>query len=96
MNPHSPSEDLTTFRNALRQWATGITIVTSAYQGLQRGMTVSSFLSISLSPPLLLVSLQKSSRTFEIILKSQDFGVNILSQDQAESIRSLCWPACGN
>ncbi len=75
--------DQSCFRSALRQWATGITVVTSVYQGFQHGMTVSSFLSIALEPPLILISLQKNTRTLQVILKSQTFGVNILSQDQA-------------
>ncbi len=74
--------DEDSFRKALRQWVSGVTVVASAYQGVQHGMTVSSFLSISLDPPLLLVSLQNGTRTLEMIKQSQVFSVNVLRQDQ--------------
>ena len=43
-------------REVMRQWATGVTVVTSSHAGVQHGMTVSSFTSVSLEPPLVLVS----------------------------------------
>ena len=75
------SEDL---RKAMRNWATGITIVTVEHEGVQHGMTVSSFTSISLEPPLLSVSLYKSSRTHELVSTAEHFGVTILAADQEE------------
>ncbi len=75
--------DEESFRIALRQWVSGVTVVTSAFQAVRHGMTVSSFISVSLAPPLLLVSLQKGTRTLELIKQSESFAVNILSQDQA-------------
>lgn len=45
-------------RKAMRNWATGITIVTTVHEGIQHGMTVSSFSSISLEPPLVSISLE--------------------------------------
>jgi flavin reductase (DIM6/NTAB) family NADH-FMN oxidoreductase RutF len=75
--------DEESFRIALRQWVSGVTVVTSAFQAVQHGMTVSSFISVSLAPPLLLVSLQKGTRTLELIKQSESFAVNILRQDQA-------------
>ncbi len=69
-------------RSAMRAWTSGVTIVTAAYAGEQHGMTVSSFTSISLDPPLVIISLQTVSRTHELVSKAQAFGVTILAADQ--------------
>lgn len=74
-------------RAVMRQWTTGVTVVTSAWQGEQHGMTVSSFTSISLTPPLVLVSLAQDTRTFRLIQQSRTFGVSILGEAQADLSR---------
>lgn len=71
-------------RRAMRNWTTGVTVVTAAHQGQQHGMTVSSFTSVALEPPLVLISLQTASRTHELVTRSKQFGVSILSADQQE------------
>ena len=71
-------------RKAMRNWATGITIVTAAHEGTQHGMTVSSFTSLSLEPPMISVSLYKTSRTHGLVSASGRFGVTILADDQEE------------
>lgn len=69
-------------RNAMRQWASGVTVVTAKYQGVRHGMTVSSFTSLSLEPPLVLVSLERGSRTHALVEQSGFFAVTILCSDQ--------------
>ncbi|MDI6694785.1 MAG: flavin reductase family protein [Anaerolineales bacterium] len=69
-------------REGMRQWATGVTIVTSLDEGWKHGMTVSSFTSISLDPPLVLVSLSRQARTHALVEKSGVFGVTILNDQQ--------------
>jgi flavin reductase (DIM6/NTAB) family NADH-FMN oxidoreductase RutF len=71
-------------RRAMRAWATGITVVTAAHAGVRHGMTVSSFTSVSIEPPLVLVSLQTSSRTHGLIQGAGKFGVTILGAGQQE------------
>jgi flavin reductase (DIM6/NTAB) family NADH-FMN oxidoreductase RutF len=71
-------------RNAMRFWGTGITIVTSAHNNVAHGMTVSSFTSLSLTPPQVLVSLARNTRTHDLITKSHAFGVTVLGADQQE------------
>ncbi len=78
------SVDAETLRSAMRAWATGVTIVSARSDGLRHGMTVSSFTSISLEPPLVLVSLAASSQTHDLVLRSGYFGVTILASDQQE------------
>jgi flavin reductase (DIM6/NTAB) family NADH-FMN oxidoreductase RutF len=71
-------------RNAMRFWATGVTIVTAAHDGLQHGMTVSSFTSLSLTPPQVLISLARNTRTHDLVMRSHTFGVTILGADQQD------------
>ncbi len=71
-------------RQAMRQWATGVSIVTSVFQNIRHGMTVNSFTSVSLSPPLVLVSLERQTRTHRLVEQAGIFGVTILNKDQQE------------
>ena len=71
-------------RHAMRAWTSGVTIVTAAHKNEQHGMTVSSFASVSLDPPLLMVALQKTTRTSRIVSRARAFGVTILSANQKE------------
>ena len=71
-------------REAMRNWATGITIVSGQHGDVHHGMTVSSFTSVSLDPPLVLVSLEKSTRTHSLVRDSGFFGVTILGEHQSE------------
>ena len=69
-------------RLAMRNWATGVTIVSSIYNDIRHGMTVSSFTSISIDPATLLVSLQDNARTHRLVKESGVFAVTILDQSQ--------------
>ena len=69
-------------RLAMRNWASGICVVTAEYEGKRHGMTVSSFTSLSLDPALLSVSIYKSSRTHSLLTAAGKFGVTILGSDQ--------------
>jgi flavin reductase (DIM6/NTAB) family NADH-FMN oxidoreductase RutF len=69
-------------RLVMRHWTTGITVVSTQYQGVRHGMTVSSFTSVSLEPQVVTISLAKSSRTHDLIQSAGSFGITILSADQ--------------
>ncbi len=71
-------------RQSMRAWSSGVTIVTAATADEQHGMTVSSFTSIALEPPMIIVSLQTDSRTHDLVTQANAFGVTILAQDQQE------------
>jgi flavin reductase (DIM6/NTAB) family NADH-FMN oxidoreductase RutF len=77
-------DDNENLRQVMRNWASGVTVVTAKDGGQFHGMTVSAFTSISLQPPLVIVSLDKTSRTHELVKNSQHFGITILSDDQKE------------
>ncbi|NLG73372.1 MAG: flavin reductase family protein [Chloroflexi bacterium] len=76
--------DSEALRLAMRRWATGVTIVASQHAGVRHGMTVSSFTSVSLEPPLVLVSLERTTRTHELIQRSGIFSVTILTSEQQQ------------
>ena len=70
-------------RHIMRQWTTGVSLVTSASGSERQGMTVSSFTSVSLTPPLILVCLETAATTRQLIADKRSFAVSILAQDQA-------------
>lgn len=70
------------FRNTLAQWASGVTVVTTTHNGLRYGMTASSFSSVSLEPPMILICVGKAAFTHDLLLDTGTFGVNILSAAQ--------------
>ena len=70
------------FRLAMGHFASGVTVVTTAANGERYGLTVASFASLSLRPPLVLVCIDKSVRTHDAILTAKSFAVNILGDDQ--------------
>ena len=76
--------ELEDFRNVLRQWASGVTVVTSRAGEKMHGMTVSAFSSVSADPPLVLVCANRSSTTHEVIETGGLFTVNILASHQAD------------
>ena len=68
----------------MRAWTSGVTIVAAAHNGQRHGMTVSSFTSVSLDPPLVIISLQDSSRTRDLVYHAQAFSVTVLSGRQQQ------------
>jgi flavin reductase (DIM6/NTAB) family NADH-FMN oxidoreductase RutF len=74
------SIDTREFRNALGSFATGIVVVTAGQAGQERGITVNSFTSVSLDPPLVLWCIAKSSRRYEAFTKTGKFTVSVLGK----------------
>lgn len=74
--------DSETLRRAMRAWTTGVAVITAAHEGERYGMTVNSFTSISLEPPLISVTLKQLTHTHELVEKSGEFALTILSADQ--------------
>lgn len=76
------SVDSLEFRQTLRQWACGVTVVTTANSESRAGITASSFTSVTLEPPTILVCLTKRSPTTQLISETGVFGVSILAEHQ--------------
>ena len=70
------------FRQAMGHFASGVTVVTTASAGELYGMTVSSFSSLSLNPPLILICIDKSVPSHDMIRDAGCFVVNILEERQ--------------
>lgn len=72
------------FREAMAGVATPVSIVTTLCDGRPHGSTVSAFLSLSMEPALLLVSLHKQSKLLDLIRTSNRFGLNVLGVGQRD------------
>jgi len=70
------------FRTAMRQLAGGVSVITAAHGENRTGLTATSVVSISMDPPELFISVNRSSSSWPVIEKSGKFGINVLQQDQ--------------
>ena len=89
MTPKPPNDeeaanvDLPHFRRALSCFATGVAVVTAVdTAGTGVGITINSFSSVSLEPPLVLWSVAESSYSYDVFTRAEFFAVNVLSKDQ--------------
>jgi flavin reductase (DIM6/NTAB) family NADH-FMN oxidoreductase RutF len=69
-------------KDVMRVYPQGVTVVTTRGKDGLRGITVSSFISVSLEPPLLLVSISKKSANHGAFVRAKEFAVNFLADDQ--------------
>jgi flavin reductase (DIM6/NTAB) family NADH-FMN oxidoreductase RutF len=72
------------FKLAMSHFASGVTVVTTEHEGIAYGMTVASFASLSLHPPLVLVCIEKGVKTHDAIVAAGSFGISILGDAQAD------------
>jgi flavin reductase (DIM6/NTAB) family NADH-FMN oxidoreductase RutF len=85
--------DAASFRQALSQFASGVTVVTTRDPaGGPLGLTVTAFCSVSLSPPLVLVSVDVGSEAHAGFRDSGLFGVSVLAEGQEEVSRLFARP----
>lgn len=73
-----------TFRNAMGRFATGVTVITTKEDEDVHGMTANAFMSISLNPKLVTVSIDNNATMLEKIKSSGHFSVSFLSEDQKD------------
>lgn len=81
-NASVPTIDPQLFRRVMGLFATGVTVVSFLCDGRPAGMTVNAFLSVSLEPPLVLISVRKASRFVTHVRIGDRCGINILSEQQ--------------
>lgn len=79
------------FRDACGAFATGVTVITTKVDDAEYGMTANAFMSISLDPPLVAISLAKTSKILDRILQAQRFAVSVLG----EGMEDLAWHFAG-
>ena len=89
MAADDPHIDDIEFRRALSCFATGVAVATTVdANGVPAGITISSFNSVSLDPPLVLWSIAIDSYSYEAFINAEYFAVNVLTVDQEDlSIR---------
>ncbi len=81
----SSAINIQNFKNALAQFATGVTVVTAtALDGRRLGITANSFNSVSLNPPLILWSLANQSSSLAGFKACTHFAINVLAANQLE------------
>lgn len=80
------------FKDTLKLFASGITIVTATLDRARFGMTCTSFASVSLEPPLVIVCLERDSYTLAAVSGASCFAVSILGAEQEEVARSFARP----
>jgi 3-hydroxy-9,10-secoandrosta-1,3,5(10)-triene-9,17-dione monooxygenase reductase component len=81
-----PSSDL--FRQTLSRFTTGVCVITALTpEGTPVGITVNSFTSVSLDPPLVLFCLKKAAARYPVFAQSNRYSISILSQDQKDLSR---------
>lgn len=70
------------FRSVCGQFMTGVTIVTTMAEGTPIGLTINSFTSVSIDPPMVLFCLDRRSGVSAVLRRTRYFAVNILADDQ--------------
>ncbi|MEH7115901.1 flavin reductase family protein [Neobacillus vireti] len=72
------------FRSAMGKFATGVTVIATEVEGDVHGMTANAFMSVSLDPKLVVISIGEKAKILNKIKESKIFTVNILAADQQE------------
>lgn len=72
------------FRTAMGKFATGVTVIATEHNGAVHGMTANAFMSVSLDPKLVVISIKENARMLPKIQESKTFTVNILAESQEE------------
>jgi flavin reductase (DIM6/NTAB) family NADH-FMN oxidoreductase RutF len=72
------------FRDTMALFASGVTIITVAFDGEVHGMTANAIMSVSLDPPLLAVAVDNRSHTKQLLDRAGHFGVNVLAEGQSD------------
>lgn len=71
-------------RGVHRQYPTGVTVVTASDGGVPFGLAVNAFSSVSLEPPMILVCVNESSKSYPHVFEAEHIGINILASDQVD------------
>jgi flavin reductase (DIM6/NTAB) family NADH-FMN oxidoreductase RutF len=90
--PTAPAIDGRVFRDSVGEFATGVTVVTAEHDGARAGMTLNAFMSVSLDPLLVLVSLGHGSRTLDVVRGAGRLAVSVLHRRQREVAIAFATP----
>src|SRR5438067_13597906 len=81
--------DGASFRYTMGHFATGVTVMTTTAGERMHGMTVSAFASVSLEPPLIMASVERSTVMHELVGRSRAFAINFPGQRSESTARSV-------
>jgi flavin reductase (DIM6/NTAB) family NADH-FMN oxidoreductase RutF len=70
------------FRAVMRRFPTGVTVVTTIFDGVPKGFTANAFSSVSAQPPMVLICVNRQARSHPLISRAGHFCVNLLRLDQ--------------
>jgi len=87
------SLDAHQFRQIMGRLPTGVTVITTAFDGEYHGMTANAVCSVSLDPALVLVCVDRSAHMHGLLQRSRRFAVNVLGEHQAAISRLFAAPA---
>ena len=80
----APRFDARALRDAAGQFASGITVVSVAVENVVHGMTANSFISVSLDPALVLISVANQARLLPLLGEGERFGISVLCEQQRQ------------
>jgi flavin reductase (DIM6/NTAB) family NADH-FMN oxidoreductase RutF len=89
MSEAPPDAFVMDFKESMARMSSTVAVVTTMTHAGPHGMTVSAFMSLSVSPPMIVVSLDFASELLARIRVVSRFGVNVLSHDQADIARAF-------
>ena len=86
----------TDFRKICGKFATGVTVLTTTANGKVHGITVNSFTSVSVNPPLILFCIDKKARFNPPLTAEKSLAINILSEEQQDISSRFANPSLTN
>lgn len=82
--PRNKEVEQDVFRQVVGHFASGVTVITTSENGTLSGTTASAVSSLSMEPPMMLVCLNTSSATHDVVKRTGIFGINILAEGQGD------------
>jgi flavin reductase (DIM6/NTAB) family NADH-FMN oxidoreductase RutF len=82
--PESGGDLALSFRQAMRNLAGGVSVITVGQGNERTGLTVTSFSALSTEPPRVLVCVNRQSSSYPVLVKDRQFGANVLAAHQDE------------
>lgn len=92
--PSDPAFDIPAYRRALGGFATGVCVVTAHTEEGPYGITINSFTSVSLRPPLVLWCLDRASDRHDAFASADHFAVHMLPAEDREMSDRFAWGVC--
>jgi hypothetical protein len=89
MHSQSPELSPDELRNAFSHFPSGVVAIASEVQGTRIGLAVSTFVPVSLDPPLVSICVQNSSTTWPILRKAKSLGISLLAESHGAAARAL-------